>query len=237
MLAGAITAAILAAAVAMALTLVTARDASPTEVAASASASPTPRPEPARSEPEPSSAPSEPDEALASEAPSPPNIATASARLEDVQTEKVVPTSLDVDAIGIAAAPIDPVGIDPDGKMTVPVDVSRIGWYEYGPAPGDEEGSAVLTAHVDNREQGQGVFYHLDALDPGDMVEVGMSDGSTRSFTVEETRQIPKVDVPAGDIFRRDGDPRLALITCGGEFDPSSRHYLDNIVVFATPSG
>jgi hypothetical protein len=68
-------------------------------------------------------------------------------------------------------------------------------------------------------------------------VEVVMDDGTLRPFTVEEIRQIPKVDLPTGELFRRDGAPRLALITCGGTFDPSSRHYRDNLVVLATPAG
>jgi len=29
--------------------------------------------------------------------------------------------------------------------------------------------------------------------------------------------------------------PRLALITCGGEFDGSTGHYVDNVVVVAVP--
>lgn len=64
-----------------------------------------------------------------------------------------------------------------------------------------------------------------------------MSDGTTRTFAVDEVRQIPKVGLPTGELFRRDGSPQLALITCGGEFDASSRHYRDNLVVLATPVG
>jgi hypothetical protein len=47
----------------------------------------------------------------------------------------------------------------------------------------------------------------------GDTVDVEMSDGTTRTFVVDEVRQIPKVDLPTGDLFRRDGAPQLALIT------------------------
>ena len=74
-------------------------------------------------------------------------------------------------------------------------------------------------------------------LGAGDTVHVGMSDGTTRTFVVDRVRQIPKVDLPTGDIFRREGDARLALITCGRAFDPSGRHHLHNLVVLATPTG
>ncbi|HSJ47033.1 MAG TPA: sortase [Euzebyales bacterium] len=234
MLAGAITAAILAAVIAAVVTLLGARGGPPSDAAevaptpspVASPAVPSPRPE--RTEPAPTAEPSRK---------AAPKITTRSARLEDVVTDQVTPTSLDIDAIGIDDAPVDAVGVESDGSMEIPVDVSRIGWYEYGPAPGDETGSAVLTAHIDSRTQGRGVFYDLDAVEAGDTVGVGMSDGTTRTFVVDEIRQIPKVDLPTGDIFRRDGRARLALITCGGTFDPSSRHYLDNLVVLATPTG
>jgi LPXTG-site transpeptidase (sortase) family protein len=166
-----------------------------------------------------------------------PAVATRSARLADVQpADRVAPQRLSIPAIGIADAPIDSVGVDPDGSMEIPTDVRRVGWYDYGPAPGEGGGSAVLTAHVDSREQGAGVFYDLDGLTRGDEVEVGMSDGGRRTFVVDEVRQIPKVELPTGDLFRRDGRHQVALITCGGEFDASSRHYRDNLVVIATPT-
>lgn len=188
----------------------------------------------------PSATPTTPGdtEATSEDAEAASEIDVRSARLADVQAEQEpAPVALDVETIGIDDAPIDPVGILPDGSMEIPEDIRRIGWYEYGPSPGEAEGSAVITAHIDSRTQGRGVFYYLDELAPGERVEVTMSDGSTRAFEVFETRQIPKVDLPTGDLFRRDGAPVLALITCGGEFDESSRHYQDNIVVLATPIG
>lgn len=163
-------------------------------------------------------------------------IGVSSARLKDLEvTDEPVPVALDIADVGIEAAPIDPVGVEADGAMEIPEDVARVGWYRFGPTPGQPEGSAVLTAHIDSRTQGKGVFYDLDQLSERQIVEISMSDGSVREFAVDEVRQIPKVDLPTGDLFRRDGAPRLALITCGGTFDQASRHYRDNIVVVATP--
>ena len=182
MLAGAITAAVIAAVIAVVVTLLGARGGpsnapavAPTPSPATASAEPGPRPE--RREPAPAV---EPTRSAV------PKVATRSARLDDVVTDQVSPTSLDIDAIDIADAPVDAVGVEPDGRMEIPEDASRIGWYEYGPAPWDETGSAVLTAHIDSRAQGRGVFYHLDAVAAGDTVEVGMSDGTTRTFVIDD---------------------------------------------------
>lgn len=190
---------------------------------------------------------SEPAEAASADKPSPSapaespeptagEVGVTSGWLDDIaRADDLVPATLSVNDIGIGRAPIDAVGVEPDGGMEIPTDIARIGWYRYGPEPGADEGTAVLTAHIDDRTQGKGVFYDLDELQEGDDVEVRMSDDSVRRFTVDEVRQIPKVDLPTGDLFRRDGVPRLALITCGGAFDAGSRHYRDNIVVLASP--
>lgn len=192
----------------------------------------TPAPSPAP-EPEPSEPTDDPSPRIAESD----RVAVSSARLSDVNADDdPAPVRLVVDDIAISGAPIDPVGVEPDGGMEIPTDVSRVGWYEYGPQPGADQGTAVLTAHIDDRTQGKGVFYDLDELAAGDDIAVEMDDGSVERFTVDEIRQIPKVDLPTGDLFRRDGAPRLALITCGGQFDEASRHYLDNIVVLAPPA-
>lgn len=194
-----------------------------------------PRSEPADATPDGSPPASEsegPPTAVAGEVPVKP------ARLDDIAGhDDPVPVALVVNDIGIDGAPVDAVGVEADGGMEIPDDISRVGWYRYGPEPGADEGTAVLTAHIDDRTQGRGVFYDLDELQRGDGIEVQMSEKSVRRFTVDEVRQIRKVDLPTGDLFRRDGAPRLALITCGGQFDAASRHYRDNLVVLASPAG
>ena len=46
-----------------------------------------------------------------------------------------------------------------------------------------------------------------------------------------------KSALPEDDLFRRSGDPLLQLVTCGGSYDPATRHYLGNRVVTARPVG
>jgi hypothetical protein len=38
-------------------------------------------------------------------------------------------------------------------------------------------------------------------------------------------------------VFVRAGDPRLTLVTCGGEFDSNTGQYIDNIILTATQAG
>jgi hypothetical protein len=146
----------------------------------------------------------------------------------------VPPVRLSVPARGIDA-PVDPVGVEPAGEMTLPEDVDRVGWYRFGPTPGAAEGAAVVAGHVDDAEQGLGALAPLRETEPGDEVVVEAADGSTTRWTVTSRETIDKPGVPLGDLFARTGAPRLVLITCGGPFDAELRSYRDNVVVVAEP--
>ncbi len=132
-------------------------------------------------------------------------------------------------------APVTPVGVDDRGRMEVPFDVDTVGWYRFGPGPGATEGSAVLSGHVDDRDQGYGAFHRLGDLAPGDPVAVDLVDGGVVSYRVETVTRVPKPDLPAGEVFDRGGAPRLTLVTCGGPFDYGANGYRENVVVVARP--
>ena len=142
------------------------------------------------------------------------------------------PVRLRAPSIGLDAG-IVAVGVAPDGAMEIPTDVDEVGWYRFGPTPGDP-GTAVLAGHVDSRTQGRGAFFELQRLDVGDLVVVGV-DGSESTWEVVARRQYGKDVIPLDEVFTRGGPPRLALITCGGEFDGGAGRYLDNVVVYAVP--
>jgi sortase (surface protein transpeptidase) len=146
----------------------------------------------------------------------------------------VEPVRLTVPVHGIDA-PLDPVGVEPEGEMTLPRDVDRVGWYRFGPAPGAAEGTVVLAGHVDDVDQGRGALDPLRRAEPGDEVVVEAADGAVTRWQVVSREQIDKPGVPFGDLFARSGPPRLALITCGGPFDADLRSYRDNVVVVAVP--
>lgn len=134
-------------------------------------------------------------------------------------------------------APVVTVGVDAAGLMEVPPDVATVGWYGFGPAPGATAGSAVLTGHVDDADQGPGVFAALGRLEPGDPIEVTDVDGIVRRFEVVARESWPKDEVPLDRLFQRTGPARLVLITCGGAFDPAASSYEENIAVTASPLG
>ena len=161
-----------------------------------------------------------------------PAIATRSGRIGDQEiVEQIPPASIAIDAIAVAA-PVVPVGIDPDGLMTVPDRVDQIGWYAFGSAPG-EPGTAVLAGHVDDRVQGRGAFFGLRDLGLGDRLATTDAEGVTTTWEVTGREAFEKESLPIEDLYRRDGDPRLVLITCGGDFDRAARSYESNVVVVA----
>ena len=161
-------------------------------------------------------------------------IATTSARLEDRELRIVaVPTSIAIEGFGIRA-PVIAVGADPlTTEMDLPADPAVAAWYAPGPSPG-QTGSAVLASHVDYGGH-LGVFFGLGRVEPDARIRVDYDDGSTRWFIVTARRSFAKSELPVTDLFRRDGVPSLALITCGGVYDRTTRSYSDNIVIYARP--
>ena len=136
---------------------------------------------------------------------------------------RVVIPAIDVDSELI------PVGILEDGFMEVPP-FGLAGWYDLGPRPGDN-GPAVLVAHVDTTK-GPDVFYHLKDLEAGDEVMVHDSSGDVATFVVDSKEQQLKVELPVDRIWNDTQEPVIRLITCGGDFDRKSRHYLSNVIVY-----
>jgi hypothetical protein len=146
----------------------------------------------------------------------------------------VPPTRVLIPSRGIEVA-VQPVGVRPDGLMDLPPDVGVAGWYRYGPDPGSDAGTTVISAHVDSLEYGLGPFSQLKNLGAGELVTVTSADGTSRDYAVESVQSIVKAQLPLDQVFDRTGSPRLVLITCGGQFDYNARHYSNNVVVIATP--
>ena len=127
------------------------------------------------------------------------------------------------------------LGLNPDGTMEVPRDYGLAGWFTGGAMPG-QDGPAAIAGHVDSRT-GPAVFYRLGDLRPGDPVRVRRADGDWLAFEVTGIARYPKAAFPTEAVFGPVTGPVLRLVTCGGDFDRASGHYLDNLVVTARPAG
>ena len=142
-----------------------------------------------------------------------------------------VPVTVRIPAIDVESRLVR-LGIAQDGTMEVPQDYSRAGWLRTGPVPGGR-GPAVIAGHVDSH-RGPAVFFRLRELRPGDEIEVTQKDGDVVTFVVRSVEQYAKAQFPTERVYGPVPGPVLRLITCSGEIDPVSGHYIDNTVVFAT---
>ena len=153
---------------------------------------------------------------------------TAPVRRE--RREEPRPVRILIPAIRVSA-PVIPLGLNADRTMQVPTSFSDAGWFRPGPEPG-EVGAAVIAGHVDSKS-GPGVFYRLRALRRGDRIKVVLADGRALRFVVTSTRDVSKQRFPTHLVFRQTQRRTLRLITCGGLFNTSTGHYVDNHIVFA----
>jgi sortase A len=143
-----------------------------------------------------------------------------------------LPVELRIPALGIDTN-IQSVGLakDGSGEMGVPNNFTDVAWYNGGPYPG-MSGSAVLAGHLNGRNIPKAVFYDLEKLQPGDVVEVVDDGGKVIQFEVTAVKTYSYND-PTEDIFLTASDrPRLNLITCGGEWLKNERLYNKRTVVF-----
>lgn len=155
-----------------------------------------------------------------------------SGRLADESpVEAVKPVAIRVAGIELEA-PVISVGVDSNNQFAVPA-ADTVGWYRFSSSPG-EEGASVLAAHVDYGGS-PGAFFNLEKVVPGDLLEVEMEDGQVIIYEVTGNNIYDKTELPASELFRKEGESVLQLITCGGTFDPDRRSYEANVVVTAAP--
>jgi hypothetical protein len=142
------------------------------------------------------------------------------------------PVGLSIPSIGVSSDVLEPLALDADGVLPAPTDFALPGWYTGGPRPG-QFGPAVLAGHVDGPD-GPAVFYRLGELAVGATVDVTRADGTVATFVVDAVERYAKADFPTSRVYGNTTDrAELRLITCGGAFDRTTGHYVDNIVAYA----
>ncbi len=148
-----------------------------------------------------------------------------------ISNSGIDPERIIISAIDVNAKVID-LGLNPNGTLEVPTNYAEAGWWSGGSQPG-ETGSAVIAGHVDSKTD-PAVFYDLQQLMPGDLIQVVDRDGRVVNFEVERLKQVSKDNFPTREVYGMTSSPTLRLVTCGGKFNRSSGHYLDNVIVFAS---
>lgn len=148
--------------------------------------------------------------------------------------QRLTPGTLLIPKIGVRAI-IEQVTVDRNNDMAAPRKPVDVGWYSPGVAPG-QNGDAVIDGHLDWYGMPKAVFYNLDQLQSGDEVDVISQSGVRLRFTVSGSTLVASTAHPAG-LFAPTGPPRLTLITCAGDWDPSTGQYGKRLLVDATFAG
>ncbi|MBX9718668.1 MAG: class F sortase [Microbacteriaceae bacterium] len=154
------------------------------------------------------------------------------ATLDSLPKPPTQPIALSVPDLNIDM-PIEPHGLDEVGAMSLPETPFSAAWYQYGSGPDSQSGSTVLAAHVDDRDYGVGPFSRIRDAQPGMVMSVTDQAGVVHTYSVAAVERIPRAEVPLDRVFTAVGDPTLVLITCGGQFNESTRSYSDNYIVTA----
>jgi sortase (surface protein transpeptidase) len=149
------------------------------------------------------------------------------------ESTSALPIALAIEAAGIDAQ-IEVQQIV-DGVMQNPSGPWVVSWYKQTALLG-EGGNVVMAGHVDYWNVGPAVFFDLRNLVEGDEVQVFGDGDVAYTYAVETNETYDLEELTSGTITELVGqteDPKLTLITCGGEFDYASGEYLSRMVVRA----
>lgn len=179
--------------------------------------------------PVPSPAPGQP----APTPPAVPDVPRQSADLAGQPAPASPPVRVQVESLGIDMS-IEAVGLD-GTAMALPANPAVAAWYRYGSAPHSPAGATVIAAHVDSLVYDLGPFARLADAPGGTEIVLTTADGATQRYAITAIDTVEKQSVPWAGVFDRAGQPRLTLVTCGGEFDYEAKRYLSNVLVSAVP--
>lgn len=143
-------------------------------------------------------------------------------------------------AVTLPSGTTVPVGVaetGADGRLRVPADITRAGWWDGGARLGDRYGAMVVASHVDSTTQGLGPFAELLDVTAGEAIGVESSRFG-QDYVVDDVELVEQDILDTrDDIFASAGPARLILVTCAGPYLPDEGGYQSLAVVTATPAG
>ncbi|HWC22841.1 MAG TPA: class F sortase [Flexivirga sp.] len=147
--------------------------------------------------------------------------------------DRSTPVSLSLPKIGIEDAPLAKFGLNKHDEIAIPPSKANTpaGWFTGSPTPG-QLGPSVIAGHVDS-DAGPSIFFKLGQLRAGDRASVALADHKVAVFEVDSVERFKKSEFPTLRVYGNLDHAGLRLITCGGAYDTSIHHYVDNIVVYA----
>jgi len=126
------------------------------------------------------------------------------------------------------------MGVGKDGAVQTPRTTWDTGWFEDSSKPGDKVGAGLIVGHVSGLTGG-GVFYNLYRMTEGDEIIVETGDGTKYTYKVVSKEEVPADSINMNNyLVSKDIDkPGLTIMTCAGEFNPTTQTFDNRLAVFA----
>jgi sortase (surface protein transpeptidase) len=130
------------------------------------------------------------------------------------------------------AAPVEALDLSKHLPQAAPFRWGDVAWYDRGPKPGDV-GHAAVFGHVDSTCC-PAVFWKLNQLKAGDIVEAKYKSGNPVKFKVMWSESYANTKMPIKFLFGRSSQRAMVLVTCAGVFrGPAKGGYDHKLVVYA----
>ncbi len=160
------------------------------------------------------------------------------------QNDRIIITKANVDA-SIKYKDVPPTG----GALPSPDTPDDVVFYDFagfsgfGGYPG-VGGNGIFSGHVDSGHMAcqngtvqppcEAVFWNINKLASGDTIEIDLGDLVYR-YSVTGSQDIKADDVAKwAEVFKATSTESITLITCAGDFNPSTKEYDSRHVVTAT---
>jgi sortase A len=128
-----------------------------------------------------------------------------------------VPAQLVIERLRVQA-PIEVKGIDTHNVMEAPDRGTEAAWYRFSSRPGAGS-NAVFAGHRDFGHVGNpAIFWHLDQLVSGDLVDVVSAQQTEIRYRVTQTWDYGLQDIPMQKVLATDPVEEVTLITCSGTY-------------------
>lgn len=132
-------------------------------------------------------------------------------------TSSFTPAELVIQKLGVQA-PVEVKGVDSHNVMEAPDRAADAAWYRFTARPGAGS-NAVFAGHLDFGRLGNpAIFWHLDQLASGDVVEVVSPQRTELRYRVTQTWDYTVRNMPMATVLATDRVDEVTLITCAGTY-------------------
>lgn len=147
----------------------------------------------------------------------------------DVNRYQVAPDKpryIRVPSIGVDTTRVLETGLTNDGAVETPAGIYDTSWYDSSASITDETGAMFVVGHYVGPNEA-GVFFNLEDIKVGNIVEIEQGDGTLSHFRVIEKEEFPVDNVDMVKALNPVNPDKLGLnlMTCGGNWNVGEQQY------------